>query len=305
MSISTTHMLSMDFDPKAAFPESVFDSSSFSYMDSGLDYFQYPSSPLGVSVGLPQGSPNMDYMPMAEYTYQSSYGPPSPQRPFTPAEGSSSGSSSIAPQTLTYPLSAGELSSDGMASGRISRGSGSHSPPAVPYASTVPRSHRFNPIAVPANRPSTRAAAAHKRTRSTRDNDDSDDDDDEEFKPGSIAGANDAPRDTRRETVRKQRIESEQRRRDELREGYSRLKEYLPASNQKASKVSLLDRATSHIRYLEAVKEQLEVRLKSADHEVHRLRSVNEALMLTRVGAPPVPVAPVPVLQQAPFPGAQ
>jgi hypothetical protein len=46
----------------------------------------------------------------------------------------------------------------------------------------------------------------------------------------------------RRETVRKQRIESEQRRRDELREGYARLKETLPASNQKASKVYLLDR---------------------------------------------------------------
>ncbi|KAJ3502803.1 hypothetical protein NLJ89_g8722 [Agrocybe chaxingu] len=89
----------------------------------------------------------------------------------------------------------------------------------------------------------------------------------------------------RRETVRKQRIESEQRRRDELREGYARLKETLPASNQKASKVSLLDRATSHIKYLEAVKDQLEIRLKGADHEVHRLRNVNEALMLNRAGA--------------------
>ncbi|KAH9486342.1 hypothetical protein JR316_0000406 [Psilocybe cubensis] len=293
MSTSTSQILNIDFDPKAPFPDSVFE-SSFGYMDSGLDYFQYPpSSPLGVPVGLPQSSPNMDYMPMNEYTYTSPYGPPSPQRPFTPAESSASSSSStgVAPQTLSYPLSAGELSSDGMASGRISRGSGSHSPPAVSYAATVPRSHRFNPIAVPANRPSTRAAAAHKRTRSTRDHDDSDDDDDEEFKPGSIAGATDAPRDTRRETVRKQRIESEQRRRDELREGYSRLKEYLPASNQKASKVSLLDRATSHIRYLEAVKEQLEVRLKSADAEVARLRHVNEALMLGRIPGAPVPAA--------------
>src|SRR5438132_1173866 len=48
----------------------------------------------------------------------------------------------------------------------------------------------------------------------------------------------------RRETVRKQRIESEQRRRDELSEGYSRLKESLPPSNQKASKVSLLERGS-------------------------------------------------------------
>jgi hypothetical protein len=43
--------------------------------------------------------------------------------------------------------------------------------------------------------------------------------------------------------------------------------------------------AVSHIKYLEAVKEQLEVRLKGADHEVHRLRNVNEALMLNRAGA--------------------
>jgi hypothetical protein len=46
----------------------------------------------------------------------------------------------------------------------------------------------------------------------------------------------------RREEVRKQRIESEQRRRDELRDGYRRLKDVLPVSNQKSSKVSLLDR---------------------------------------------------------------
>lgn len=46
----------------------------------------------------------------------------------------------------------------------------------------------------------------------------------------------------RREEVRRQRIESEQRRRDELRDGYRRLKDVLPVSNQKSSKVSLLDR---------------------------------------------------------------
>ena len=43
--------------------------------------------------------------------------------------------------------------------------------------------------------------------------------------------------------------------------------------------------APSHIKYLEAVKDQLEARLKGADHEVHRLRNVNEALMLNRAGA--------------------
>jgi len=218
---------------------------------------------------------------MNEYIYSSSsaFGFSLPTRSFFPADGIHT-----SPPTLTYNISAGELSSDGMPTGRASRGSGSHSPPSVPYAATVPRSHRFNPIAVPANRTSAKATA-HKR-RPSRTNDESDDEDDD-FNPGpSAAGGGDfSPRDLRRETVRKQRIESEQRRRDELREGYARLKETLPASNQKASKVYLLDRATSHIKYLEAVKDQLEARLKGADHEVHRLRNVNEALMLNRAGA--------------------
>lgn len=38
--------------------------------------------------------------------------------------------------------------------------------------------------------------------------------------------------------------------------------------------------ATAHIRYIDTVREQLELRLKSAEAEVHRLRNVNEALML-------------------------
>ena len=42
--------------------------------------------------------------------------------------------------------------------------------------------------------------------------------------------------------MRKQRIESEQKRRDDLRDGYQRLKEILPASSQKSSKVVLLER---------------------------------------------------------------
>lgn len=47
---------------------------------------------------------------------------------------------------------------------------------------------------------------------------------------------------SRKEATRKQRIEAEQRRRDELRDGYAKLKDVLPVSNQKSSKVSLLER---------------------------------------------------------------
>jgi hypothetical protein len=129
---------------------------------------------------------------MNEYTYSSSstFSPPSPPRSFSPADGIHA-----SPPTLTYNISAGELSSDGMPTGRASRGSGTHSPPSVPYAATVPRSHRFNPIAVPANRTSAKAAA-HKR-RPSRSNDDSDDDD-EEFNPGptTTGGGDSVPRDS-------------------------------------------------------------------------------------------------------------
>ena len=45
---------------------------------------------------------------------------------------------------------------------------------------------------------------------------------------------------SRKEAIRKQHIEAEQRWWDELREGYARLKDILPLSNQKATKVSLL-----------------------------------------------------------------
>ncbi|KJA28464.1 hypothetical protein HYPSUDRAFT_197325 [Hypholoma sublateritium FD-334 SS-4] len=283
-------MSNMEFDHKP-FPESSFE-SAFTYMDSGLDYFQYPPSPIGVNVGLPQAvAPSMDLHTLnsiSDYAYASSSFAPSPPNAFTSQDEEANG---VAPQALFYGLSGGELS-DGLPSGRASRGSGSRSPAAAPYA-TVPRSQRFNPIAVPASRPSTRAqvAASHRRTKSARSNDlDSDDDDDEEFKPttGNPAEAGDnVPRDSasRREIVRKQRIESEQRRRDELRDGYNRLKDTLPPTNQKTSKVSLLDRATGHIRAIESQNRELIERVKSAEHEVHRLRTVNEALMLNRAGA--------------------
>ncbi|KAF5385263.1 hypothetical protein D9615_001152 [Tricholomella constricta] len=269
---STTFAMDFEHSKNSSYMDAL--DTNFNYLDNGMDYLQpYPPSPAayGVSIGLPSQSESpLSFASLnlpstvGEYTYSSS-----PARPYTPTDGAS-----LSPPSLSYTLSAGELSSDGMPSGRRSRGSGSHSPPAasIPYAATVPRSHRFNPVVAPNVRASVRAA--HRR-RSSRSNDDSDDED-EEFQPTSMSVGT----DSRRETIRKQRIESEQRRRDELRDGYARLKDTLPASNQKSSKVSLLDRATSHLRYLDTVREQLESRLKAAEQEVHRLRNVNEALML-------------------------
>ncbi|KAG8769490.1 hypothetical protein FRC12_004934 [Ceratobasidium sp. 428] len=51
---------------------------------------------------------------------------------------------------------------------------------------------------------------------------------------------------------RKRIVESEQRRRNDLRGGFARLKDALPASRDKCSKVDLLDRATTYIGHLEA-----------------------------------------------------
>jgi hypothetical protein len=264
--MASSPQFAMDFDhPKnPSFLDSV---DSFSYLDNGLEYLQpYPQSPsFAVPIGLPSPPLSFNTLNLSSSIGDYSY-PSAPARPYTPPDGAS-----ISPPALgTYTLSAGELSSDGLASqtGR----SGSHSPPAtIPYAATVPRSHRYNPVVAPATRSSVRTA--HKRRMS---NDDSDEED-EDFHPITSTGGG---ADSRRETIRKQRIESEQRRRDELRDGYARLKDTLPASNQKSSKVSLLDRATSHLRYLDTVRDQLENRLKAAEAEVHRLRSVNEALML-------------------------
>jgi hypothetical protein len=109
---------------------------------------------------------------------------------------------------------------------------------------------------------------------------------------------------TRKEATRRQRIEAEQRRRDELRDGYARLKDVLPVSNQKSSKVSLLERglclrygrvatvltldpvATNHIMHLEKTNQEMQARLAQAEMEVQRLRALNEKISLSGPKAP-------------------
>ncbi|KAJ7833778.1 hypothetical protein B0H14DRAFT_3462466 [Mycena olivaceomarginata] len=93
---------------------------------------------------------------------------------------------------------------------------------------------------------------------------------------------------SRRETIHKQRIDSEQRRRDELRNGYARLKDTLPDTNQKSDKVCLLDRATNHIRNLEIAKGELEKRLEAAERAAARYRRNSSTASVERVHARPV-----------------
>lgn len=260
------------------------------------EYIQYPQSPYNSgSLNLPatMPSPSLPFdglslsggMEPSYYSSSSSYTTASPARPFTPNEG-------VSPPAL-YTLSGAELSSEALHSDKSSRrNSGSHSPAhlagALPFQ-TIPRSHRFNPLGTASSsstgsvsRSSTRGSAARRRSLRNEDSDDDDDD----FAPSSltndnasVGGGNSV--DGRRETIRKQRIESEQRRRDELRDGYRRLKEALPISNQKSSKVSLLERATTYIRTVDTTLKKLQEDLEAQTKEVDRLRRVNETLMLS------------------------
>ncbi|KAF5375237.1 hypothetical protein D9758_000517 [Tetrapyrgos nigripes] len=235
--------------------------------------FQYPpspSSPNFSSMNLNPSASPMSFHPISMPNVQPEYGYAptaftSPSRPYTPADGAS-----ISPPMLSYSLSnPGDASSDEHSTHTRTP------PPSVPYAATVPRSHRYNPIAAPPTRVSARAAVARGRRNSTSNSKSQNEDSDDEDAPVSSGGV-----DQRREAVRRQRIESEQKRRDDLRDGYSRLKSTLPSINQKSSKIVLLERAASHIKYLDAVKNRLEAQLKVAEDEVNRLRNVNEVLMI-------------------------
>lgn len=115
------------------------------------------------------------------------------------------------------------------------------------------------------SRPSRRGS-----TRKVKEEDDfSDFEEDDDFAPHA---ASDGKPERRREDIRKQRIESEQRRRDELREGYNRLKQALPPSNQKSSKASILERATVCITDLNQKTGSLANRVEELESELRRVR---------------------------------
>ena len=112
-------------------------------------------------------------------------------------------------------------------SGSDSSGSSTHSPSSSRGNSLTHRHPiRYNPVSSPTS------SSGRRRGRST-------DSEDDEMIGHSIA---ENLAHSRKEATRRQRIEAEQRRRDELRDGYAKLKEVLPISNQKSSKVSLLER---------------------------------------------------------------
>jgi len=202
---------------------------------------------------------------------------------------------------LSYQLSApGDASSGDDAQGPSGRGSVR---PTIPYAATVPRAAmRYNPLAMPASRASARAAAARGRRNSkssSTDKDTSDAEDEEEEEEYKPIGRG---KDPRREEIRRQRIDSEQKRRDELREGFSRLKDVLPRTTQKSSKIVILERsklsfchlaaplltffffvAVQHIREMSAQNSHNEQRIQHLEKTISDLQRLNERISLQNV----------------------
>ncbi|KAG8834352.1 hypothetical protein FRC17_009120, partial [Serendipita sp. 399] len=85
----------------------------------------------------------------------------------------------------------------------------------------------------------------------------------------------------RKESTRRQRIQAEQRRRDELRDGYSKLRDVLPPSNSKSSKVSLIERARAHIIDLDAENASLKDKVDDLMKEVQRLQQLSDQMALS------------------------
>lgn len=134
---------------------------------------------------------------------------------------------------LSPPMSGSDTSADGIYHSRNSSATGS---PASSRGTSLVHRHplRYDPTPSP-----TSSVGRRSRGHSISD-------DDDRSPMGGVAMA-ESLANTRKEATRRQRIEAEQRRRDELRDGYARLKDVLPVSNQKSSKVSLLERGTSSI----------------------------------------------------------
>ncbi|KAJ7750314.1 hypothetical protein B0H16DRAFT_858663 [Mycena metata] len=206
---------------------------------------------------------------ISSHQYQSpvSVYPPSPPHPHVPlplpVPASPPPPSPDMYDPLSPPLSGSDTSADGIYQGGAGSGSsGPNSPTSSRANSLVQRQVRYNPTPSP-----TSSSGRRRRGRSQ----DSDDEDMNLLYTENLA-------QNRKEATRRQRIEAEQRRRDELRDGYAKLKDVLPVSNQKSSKVSLLDRATSHISVLETENKALQDRIAGLEEEIRRLQSINEKL---------------------------
>ncbi|OWZ57602.1 hypothetical protein C345_02899 [Cryptococcus neoformans A2-102-5] len=131
------------------------------------------------------------------------------------------------------------------------------------------------------------------RGKNVKEEEVGDDDDDDSSKGLGLTNENEdrVPVSNKREDVRRARIESEQRRRDELREGFKRLKDALPITNQRSSKSSLLDRSVAHIQAIEGANRYLLAQLEEQQKECAKLREIlhGEVMQRNVSGSPDQP----------------
>ncbi|KAJ7492171.1 hypothetical protein FB451DRAFT_1336180 [Mycena latifolia] len=226
---------------------------------------QQHSGPQARQLDLQQHPIQQQYHPnltlISSHQYQGPVYPPSPPHGPLALPASPPPPSPDMYDPLSPPLSGSDTSADGLYQG--SNSSGANSPASSRGNSLVQRQVRYTPTPSPTSSSGRR----HRRGRSQ----DSDDDDMNLLYTENLA-------QNRKEATRRQRIEAEQRRRDELRDGYAKLKDVLPVSNQKSSKVSLLDRATNHISVLESENKALQDRIAGLEEEIRRLQTINEKL---------------------------
>lgn len=164
---------------------------------------------------------------MPSHQFQTPVYPSSPPHGSLPLAASPPPPSPDMYDPLSPPMSGSDTSAEGIY--HHSNSSGANSPSSSRGNSLVHRSVRYNPTPSP-----TSSSGRRGRGRSQES-------DEDDMGHGFVENL----AHTRKEATRRQRIEAEQRRRDELRDGYAKLKDVLPVSNQKSSKVSLLERGKS------------------------------------------------------------
>nr|ODN79194.1 hypothetical protein L203_05999 [Cryptococcus depauperatus CBS 7841] len=186
----------------------------------------------------------------------------------------------------TYPFYGSPLSGGVSTLGNVSpNGPGLSMVAGFPYPTgTVPQSPAKSQGVMRSLRSRGKGA---KKTK--RDDASSDEEEDEESPKDSLGltgrGDDRLPVSNKREDVRRARIESEQRRRDELREGFKRLKDALPPSNQRASKSSLLDRSVLHIQAIEGANRYLLAQLEEQQRECTKLREILHGGVMNRTAS--------------------
>lgn len=206
--------------------------------------------------------------------------PPSPYDPVSPAHSVSdhSGTESIGPT----PIRTG-----GVPIMPASRVYHHHSHSSASSTSSLHGEHPYATPAMPYGNPNAASMRHHSRTRSVETTPPPGQyhgSDEDEIYGNSAAHpdpyANQISLLNRKESTRRQRIQAEQRRRDELRDGYARLKDVLPITNAKSSKVSLIERARNHILDIDGQNQALRNEVEALRKEVARLQEIAEKMAM-------------------------